>query len=236
MATPHNSAKKKDIARLVLMAGSPSRVKNMAEKYLKNYKLVNDVRGMLTFTGTSGGGKKITIMAHGMGCPSMGIYSYELFKFYDVEKIVRVGTIGALRKDIPLGSIIVAEKSFTKTNYNNFFLDNGASFVSANKQLFETAKEEFEKRQISYYAGNIYCSDNFYTKENQVKLGKDKDLLGVEMESAALYINAKNLKKKALTICAVSDNLVTGEELTAEEREKFFDEIVDVALAVLTKK
>ena len=235
MATPHNSAEKKDIASLVLMAGNPERIKNMAEKNLKNCRLVNSVRGMLTYTGTWHG-RRITMMAHGMGCPSMGIYSYELFKFYDVEKIVRVGTIGALRKDIPLASIIVAEKSFTKTNYNNFFLDNGASFVSANKQLFETAKEEFEKRQIYYYAGNIYCSDNFYTKENQVKLGKDKDLLGVEMESAALYINAKNLKKKALTICAVSDNLVTGEELTAEEREKFFDEIVDVALAVLTKK
>ena len=235
MNATHILCPKEDIAKIVLMPGDPLRAKYIAENFLEEPRLVNEIRNMLGYTGFYKG-VKVTVLAHGMGCPSIGIYAYELYKFYDVEKIVRVGTIGALRKDIPLGSIIVAEKSFTKTNYNNFFLDNGASFVSANKQLFETAKEEFEKRQISYYAGNIYCSDNFYTKENQVKLGRDKDLLGVEMESAALYINAKNLKEKALTICAVSDNLVTGEELTAEEREKFFDEIVDVALAVLTKK
>lgn len=128
MATPHNTAEKKDIASLVLMAGNPQRVKKMAEENLKNCRLVNSVRGMFAYTGTWHG-RRITMMAHGMGCPSMGIYSYELFKFYNVEKIIRVGTIGALKKDIPLGSIIVAEKSFTKTNYNNFFLDNGASCV-----------------------------------------------------------------------------------------------------------
>lgn len=139
MATPHINARKGDIAKVVIMAGDPVRVKNMAEMFLKNLKCVSDTRGMLAYTGLYNG-KKVTFMAHGMGCPSMGIYSYELFAFYGVERIVRVGTIGALKKEVALKDIIIVEKSYTKTNYDDFYIKNGAGFVEGSAKLCQKAK------------------------------------------------------------------------------------------------
>ena len=217
------------------MAGDPVRIKNMAEKFLDNARCVNDTRGMLAYTGTHNG-KKITFMAHGMGCPSMGIYSYELFAFYGVETIIRVGTIGALKKEIGLKDIIIADRSYTKTNFDDFYIKNGASFVEGSSKLSEKAVEICEKYNVKYYYGNIYCSDNFYTDFDQIELAKEKDLLGVEMESASLYLNAKKFKKDALTMCVVSDSLVTKKALSASERANSFDNIVKVALSIALKK
>ncbi|HIT61964.1 MAG TPA: purine-nucleoside phosphorylase [Candidatus Caccovivens faecavium] len=235
MATPHMNAKKSDIAKVVIMAGDPVRIKNMAEKFLDNARCVNDTRGMLAYTGTHNG-KKITFMAHGIGCPSMGIYSYELFAFYGVETIIRVGTIGALKKEIGLKNIIIADRSYTKTNFDDFYIKNGASFVEGSSKLSEKAVEICEKYNVKYYYGNIYCSDNFYTDFDQIELAKEKDLLGVEMESASLYLNAKKFKKDALTMCVVSDSLVTKKALSASERANSFDNIVKVALSIALKK
>ena len=235
MATPHMNAKKSDIAKVVIMSGDPVRVKNMAEKFLDNARCVNDTRGMLAYTGTHNG-KKITFMAHGIGCPSMGIYSYELFAFYGVETIIRVGTIVALKKEIGLKNIIIADRSYTKTNFDDFYIKNGASFVEGSSKLSEKAVEICEKYNVKYYYGNIYCSDNFYTDFDQIELAKEKDLLGVEMESASLYLNAKKFKKDALTMCVVSDSLVTKKALSASERANSFDDIVKVALSIALKK
>ena len=229
------NAKKSDIAKVVIMSGDPVRVKNMAEKFLDNARCVNDTRGMLAYTGTHNG-KKITFMAHGIGCPSMGIYSYELFAFYGVETIIRVGTIGALKKEIGLKNIIIADRSYTKTNFDDFYIKNGASFVEGSSKLSEKAVEICEKYNVKYYYGNIYCSDNFYTDFDQIELAKEKDLLGVEMESASLYLNAKKFKKDALTMCVVSDSLVTKKALSASERANSFDDIVKVALSIALKK
>ena len=235
MATPHMNAKKSDIAKVVIMAGDPVRIKNMAEKFLDNAKCVNDTRGMLAYTGLYKG-KKVTFMAHGMGCPSMGIYSYELFAFYGVETIIRVGTIGALREEINLKDIIIAKRAYTKTNFDDFYIKNGASFVEGSSKLSEKAVEICEKYNVKYHYGDIYCSDNFYTDFDQIKLAKEKNLLGVEMESASLYINAKKFGRNALTLCVVSDNLVTKKELNSSQRATTFEDIVKIALSVALKK
>ena len=235
MATPHMNAKKSDIAKVVIMAGDPVRIKNMAEKFLDNARCVNDTRGMLAYTGTHNG-KKITFMAHGMGCPSMGIYSYELFAFYGVETIIRVGTIGALKKEIGLKDIIIADRSYTKTNFDDFYIKNGASFVSGSSPLLDKAESLCKEKGLKYFRGDIFCSDNFYTDFDQIKLAKEKNLLGVEMESASLYLNANIFQKNALTMCIVSDNLVTKKDLSSAERAVAFDDIVKVALSIALKK
>lgn len=235
MATPHNSASKKDIAKIVLMVGDPIRAKKIAEKYLQDLKLVNNVRGMNTFTGKING-KRITIMPHGMGCPSVGIYTYELFKFYGVERIVRFGTIGALKGDTKVGTVIVANKVYTKTNYDDFYIKNGASYVSANEELVEKARKVFSKSKLNVQEGTIYCNDTFYTDEDQVALGKKLNLLGVEMESAGLYINANKFGKQALTICSVSDNLESGEALNAEDRENSFYQAIEYVFKIALEK
>ena len=229
------NAKKSDIAKVVIMAGDPVRIKNMAEKFLDNARCVNDTRGMLAYTGLYKG-KKVTFMAHGIGCPSMGIYSYELFAFYGVETIIRVGTIGGLREEINLKDIIIAKRAYTKTNYADFYIKNGMNYVESTKNLAEKAKKFCEENKISYHYGDILCSDTFYTDEDQVKLAKKKKLLGVEMESASLYLNAKKFKKDALTMCVVSDSLVTKKALSASERANSFDDIVKVALSIALKK
>ena len=180
MATPHNSANKKDIAKIVLMVGDPIRAKKIAEKYLQDLKLVNNVRGMNTFTGKING-KRITIMPHGMGCPSVGIYTYELFKFYGVERIVRFGTIGALKGDTKVGTVIVANKTYTKTNYDDFYIKNGATYVSANEELVEKA--------ISSLNRNLQVSKIFF----KVELGTMNEIQSKE----ALLEGASFVKEKS---------------------------------------
>ena len=230
--TPHISAKKEEIASTVIMPGDPLRSKYIAENFLENAVLVNNVRGVQGYTGLYNG-KKVTVMAHGMGNPSMGIYSYELFKFYDVDKIIRIGTIGAAREDMKIKELIIAEKVMTNTNFNNFYINNGESFVLCNEDLLNEAKELINKKNIitqKHHIGAVLCSDTFYSDENELEKIKKNNLLGVEMESASLYINAKRTNKKALVICTVSDNIITGEKSSSEEREKTFSDMVKFAL------
>ena len=230
MATAHNSADIKDIAKTVIMPGDPLRSKFIAENFLENARLINNVRGIQGYTGTYKG-KLITVMASGMGNPTMGIYSYELFKFYDVERIIRIGSIGAMSKDIKIKELIVAEKTYTNTNYNNFYINNGGEgYVSGSQELISSAVKIADQLGFKYHIGNTLCSDTFYTDEDEIAKAQKNNLLGVEMESAALYINARRLNKQALCICTVSNNLITGEETTSEERQIAFTDMMKVAL------
>ena len=229
MATAHNSANIEDIAKTVIMPGDPLRSKLIADTFLKDAKLVNNVRGIQGYTGTYNG-KKVTVMASGMGNPTMGIYSYELFKFYNVDTIIRIGSIGAMKEDMKLKQLVIAKETFTNTNYNNFYINNGETYISASPNLVEKATQTAQKLNLNYYIGNILCSDTFYTDEDEIAKAKKHNLLGVEMESAALYLNAQRLNKSALTICTVSNNLITGEETTSEERQNAFTDMIKLAL------
>ena len=230
--TPHNSANKKDIASKVIMCGDPLRSKFIAENFLEDVELVNNIRGVQGYTGKYKN-KRITVMSHGMGNPSMGIYSHELFNFYDVDMIIRVGSMGAMREDINIRDVVIATRSFTKTNYDNFDDEHGEGFVEASGELVDKAIAEAEKLGLTYFVGPIYCSDNFYTDENQLEIAKEYNLLGVEMESAALYIEANKAGKKALTICTVSDNLITHKETSSEERQEGFTNMMKLALEMM---
>ncbi|MBE7074569.1 MAG: purine-nucleoside phosphorylase [Clostridiales bacterium] len=229
--TPHNSAKKGEIAKIVLMAGDPIRVKYIAENFLKNAKLVNEVRGMYAYTGTYNG-KQVSVMAHGMGNPSMGIYSYELFAFYDVETIIRVGSIGSLQKDVKIKDIVVAEKVFTNTNYNNFYLKNGENYIYANKDLLNNVVQKASEITKNCHIGSILCSDTYYDEKSEIQKAINLGLLGCEMESSALYLNAEKFNKKAITICTVSNSILTGEETPSNERAYGFSQMVKLALEV----
>lgn len=231
--TAHNSANIDQIAKTVIMPGDPLRSKMIAEKFLQDYTLVNNVRGVQGYTGLYNG-KKITVMASGMGNPSMGIYSYELFKFYDVDNIIRVGTIGGMHKDLPLKSVLIANRTFTKTNYNNFYANFGADYIKASEKLVKLAETKAKELGFNYTVGDTLCSDTFYTDEDELKLALDKKLLGVEMESASLYLNAERLGKQALTICTVSNSLITDEETSSEERQNAFLDMIKLALEMAT--
>jgi len=229
ITTAHINSKKSDFAETVIMPGDPLRSKFIAETFLDNPVLINNVRGVQGYTGFYNG-KKVTVMASGMGNPSMGIYSYELFKFCDVKKIIRVGTIGAMREDVKIKDLIIAQRAYTNTNFNNFFKNNGEGFVSGDDQLINEASNIAKNLNLRYHVGDILNSDTFYTDEDEIKKSKENNLLGVEMESASLYINAKRLNKQALVICTVSNNLITGEETSSEERQNAFKEMIKVAL------
>lgn len=229
METAHIKLNNGEFAKTVIMPGDPLRSKMIAETLLQDAVLINNVRGIQGYTGYYNG-KKVSVMASGMGNPTMGIYSYELFKFFDVDKIIRVGSIGAMNKDIPLKSLILTEKTFTNTNYNNFYINNGENYISASTRLLTEAKKKAEELGLNYRIGNTLCSDTFYTDEDEIAKAQKHNLLGVEMESAALYINAERLGKQALTICTVSNNLITGAETSSEERQNSFLDMIKLAL------
>ncbi len=227
--TPHISAQKQDFAKTVIMPGDPLRSKMIAETFLTDVKLVNNVRSIQGYTGYYNG-KKVSVMASGMGNPTMGIYSYELFKFYDIDKIIRVGSIGAMQSDLKIKDVIISKSVFTNTNYDNFYIQNGENFVHAKPQIVEDACKIADKLSIKYHVGNTLCSDTFYSSSDEMAIADKHDLLGVEMESASLYINANRLDKSAITICTVSNNLITGEETTSDERQNAFVDMVKLAL------
>ena len=228
--TPHISAKKGEFASTVIMPGDPNRAKFIAEKFLTDAKLINSVRGELAYTGLYRG-KPVSVMASGMGNPSMGIYSYELFNFYNVKNIIRVGTCGANNKDIKLASIVLGDTSVTKTNYAN--ISNGEIVkLQKTQKLAKLCEKVAKKLNFALVCGNLFCTDTFYGDELQAKIMADYNCVAVEMESAALYFNAQKYKKNALAICSVSDNLITGESLTADERESSFSNMIVLALEV----
>ncbi len=228
--TPHISAKKEDIAKTVLMPGDPLRSEFIAKNFLKNPVLVNDVRGVHGYTGEYNG-KKVTVMASGMGQPSIGIYSYELFNFYDVDTIIRVGTCGSFHPDLHARDIIVAMGACTNGNYAMQYKLPGTFAPIADFDLVRRAADECEKAGVHYKVGNIFSSDIFYDEANSGMDWAKMGVLGVEMESAALYCNAARAGKKALCICTVSDSFIYPEEnTTAEERQNSFTAMMKIAL------
>ena len=235
MPTPHIESKKEDIAKLVLMPGDPLRAKMIAEKYLENYRLVNSVRNIFAYTGTYKG-KEITVFASGMGNASMGIYSYELYKFYDVEKIIRIGSCGAYTKDINLYDMILVDKSYSNSAYDDILNGENVPYSTGDMELNQKILEIATEQNYNIIYGNIYCTDVFYSElENPTKLYNDYNCLGVEMESFSLFLNARKLKKKAACILTVSDNLITKEETSSEERQNSFTNMIVLGLETLIK-
>ena len=232
--TPHIGAKYGDIAETVIMAGDPLRVKFMAEKYLENPVCFNNVRGMLGFTGTYNG-KRISMMGHGMGMPSIGLYTYELYHFYGVKTIIRVGSAGAYHKDLHLGDIVVAEGACTDSNYGDQYELGGVFAPIGDFGLLRKAVENCEKRGLNYMVGNVLSSDVFYRENSHPERWISMGVLAVEMEVAALYFNAARSGNRALGILTVSDHILTGEVTTAEQRQTTFTNMVEVALTVATE-
>ncbi len=234
--TPHINATPEDFAKTVLMPGDPLRAKFIAEHYLKNAELVNNVRGVQGYTG-SYKGEKISVMASGMGMPSIGIYSYELFEFFGVEQILRVGSAGALRQDVNLRDIVLGAGACTNSDYARQFHLRGTMAPIADFGLLQTCAAEAERMGLPYHVGNLLSSDTFYDPGEGDTLAWGKmGVLAVEMEAASLYLNAARCGKRALAICTISDSLVTGEATSAAERQNSFTDMMELALATAIKK
>lgn len=227
----HIGAQKDEIAKTVLMPGDPLRAKLIAETYLEDCKQVAGIRNMLGFTGTYKG-KKLTVMGHGMGMPSMGIYSHEMFNIYDVDRIIRIGTSGGIDPDLKCRDLVIAQASCTNSNYLAQFGLPGTFAPIADFDMLKKAVEQAEKMGLTYKVGNIYSSDQFYDYSGRLKEWQKMGVLAVEMESAALYANAAYAGKKALCVATVSDCPFTGEETTAEERQNSFTNMIELALEV----
>ncbi len=227
--TPHNEAKAGDFAKVVLMPGDPNRARYIAENFLTDARLINNLRGVQGYTGTYKG-KPVSVMASGMGIPSISIYAEELFRQYDVEAIIRVGSAGALREDMALGSVVAGMGACTDSNVLSQF-DLGASFAPiADFGLLETAVRCAGERGVNMPVGNLYSSDVFYDAAGRsLKLAK-LGVLAVEMEAAGLYVAAAKTGKKALAVCSISDNIITGEEMPGKDRETAFVDMITIAL------
>lgn len=230
--TPHISAQYGDFAKTVLMPGDPLRAKWIAENYLDNPILVNNVRGVQGYTGTYKG-VKISVMASGMGIPSIGIYSYELFNFYGVDNIIRIGSAGSMRKDIHLRDIVIGQGSCTNSNYAKQFDLPGTYAAICDYGLLEAFVNEAKAMGVRYHVGNLLSSDTFYS-DNAEETSKwfKMGVMAVEMESAALYMNAARAGKKALALCTISDCLLSTELMTSDERQKSLGEMIELALNV----
>lgn len=228
--TPHIGAKAGDIAKTVLMPGDPLRAKFIADNYLENPVTFNTVRNMLGFTGTYKG-KKISVMGSGMGIPSIGIYSYELYNFYDVDNIIRIGSAGGIADDIKLRDIVIGMGASTNSRFADQYKLPGIFAPIADFGLLRKAVETAEKLNIKTVVGNILSSDTFYDDNSEANsLWKKMNVLCVEMEAAALYMNAARAGKKALCILTISDHVFTGEALSAEDRQNTFRDMMEIAL------
>lgn len=229
--TPHIAAKPGDFAETVLMPGDPLRSKFIAETFLENPVLVNNTRGVQGYTGTYKG-KRVSVMASGMGMPSIGIYSYELFNFYDVKNIIRVGTAGVVRPDLKVRDIVIGQGACTNSNYVNQFDLPGTFSPICSYELLKKAVDAAEKLGVTPVVGNLYSSDAFYDDSMGLSKWQKMGVLAVEMEAAALYMNAARAGKNALAICTISDNPFTGEVTTAEERQMTFTKMMEIALEI----
>lgn len=228
--TPHINAKKEDIAKTVLMPGDPLRAKYIAETYLTDYKLVNTVRNMFGYTGYYNG-KKVTVMASGMGCPSIGIYSYELYKFYDVDSIIRIGTAGSFKKDLKIFDIVLADSAYSESHYAKIQNKTSDKILYSSKELNKKIKETAKKLNLDLKVERVLTTDAFYNETEEPTLVVLKTgAVAVEMEAFALFQNANYLKKKAACILTISDNLITKEETTSIEREKNLNDMIKLAL------
>ena len=230
--TPHIGAKYGEIAETVIIAGDPLRAKFMAERFLENPVQFNNVRGMLGFTGTHDG-KRVSVMGHGMGMPSIGIYTYELYNFYDVKTIVRVGSAGSINADLHVGDLVVAMGACTNSNYALQYEMPGTYAPIADFTLLREAAEACERMGYRYMVGNVLSSDIFYGENAHNDKWMNMGVLAVEMEAAALYMNAARAGKRALVVCTISDHILTGEVTTAEERQTSFTHMMDVAFSLV---
>lgn len=228
--TPHINATPDDFAKTVLMPGDPLRAKFIAENFLTNAKLVNNVRGIQGYTGDYKG-EKVSVMASGMGMPSIGIYTYELFNFFEVDNIMRIGSAGSLNMDVKVRDIVMAMGASTNSDYAKQFELPGTYAPIASYPMLKTAIEEAEKNGANYHVGNVLSSDTFYddradANEKWAKMG----IMCIEMETAALYMNAVRAGKNALGIFTISDHILTGESLSAEQRQNSFTQMMEIAL------
>ena len=228
--TPHNAAQMGQIAKTVLMPGDPLRAKFIADNYLEDVKCFNEVRNMLGFTGTYKG-KEVSVMGAGMGMPSIGIYSYELFNFYDVDNIIRIGSAGALQESLELKDLVIGMGACTDSNFAKQFQLPGTYASIASYSLLKKAVDAAEKHNVPVVVGNVLSSDVFYNANDKANdLWRDMGVLAIEMEAAALYMNAAKAGKNALCLLSISDHIYKGTSLPAEERQKGFREMMEVAL------
>ena len=233
--TPHNEAKKEEIAKIVLMPGDPLRAKYIADNFMENVKCVNKVRGMYAYTGTYKG-KEITVMGHGMGIPSIGIYTHELFKFYDVDCIIRIGSCGGYIKDLDLKDIIVVKEGYSESTFAEVYdgskVHSVAAKNSCNDVILETAKE----MNLSVVEGNVHSTDAFYSTVADLKeLYEKHGCIAAEMEAFALFHIANALNKKAACILSVTDSLVKPEQLTPAERQTALTNMIKLGLETAIK-
>ena len=234
--TPHNSAKPGQFAKTVLMPGDPLRSKYIAETFLTDPVLDNNVRGVQGYTG-KWKDVPVSVMASGMGMPAIGIYSWELFSTYGVENIIRVGSAGAVQDNINVMDIVIAQGACTNSNYFAQFAFPGSFAPIADYELMQAAVESAQERGAIYHVGNIFSSDNFYYAKSYegTRAVRRMGVMAVEMEAAALYANAAYLGKRALCICTISDHLYKDEELSPEERQTGFNEMIEIALDTAVK-
>lgn len=234
--TPHINATPEDFAKTVLMPGDPLRAKFIAENFLKDARLVNSVRGINGYTGYYND-TRVSVMASGMGMPSIGIYSYELYKFFNVDNIIRVGSAGAINEKIKVRDIVIGMGACTNSNFAHQYRLTGNFAPICSFELLKEATKVAEEMKLNYHVGNLLSSDTFYNDEenlpdafkSSVVYGK-MGVMAVEMEAAALYMNAARLSKNALAICTISDHILTGEALDAEKRQNSFTEMMELAL------
>lgn len=233
MSTPHIESKEEDIAKVVLMPGDPLRAKYIAENFLENPKLVNTVRNMYAYTGTYKG-KEVTVFSSGMGIPSIGIYAYELYNFYNVEKIIRIGTCGSFHPNIKLLDVIMSTGAYCHTYFNKLLDGGEEKYIESSKDLNEKIKTVSENKNIPIKIGKTITSDVFDvycdSKEAFRSNYPDWDFLSVEMEAFGLYYVAKKLKKEASCLMTVVDSLYDNSSLTSEQREKSLNDMIEVAL------
>ena len=235
MATSHIESNLNEIASIVLMPGDPNRAKYIADNYLENVSIVNKVRGMFAYTGEYEG-KRITIFPSGMGIPSMGIYSYELFTSYGVEKIIRIGTIGAYNSDLKLGDVVIAKRAYSDSSYAKVQSNYKKNYLDSDNDINECIMEVAQENKLPCMMGSIFTSDVFYEKEGEwIKRRKQFNVLGVEMETFGLLQTAKICNKRATAILTVSNSFCFSEELTSAEREKNLNNMIELALKTSLK-
>lgn len=232
MSTPHLQGKKGDYAPIVLMPGDPLRAKFIAETYLENPVCVNEIRGMLGYTGTYQG-VPVSVQGSGMGIPSIGIYSYELYHEFDVQAIIRIGTAGAIAPEVQLRDVILAQGACTNSNFAAQYRLPGTFAPIASYRLLSAAAETAKAQALPIRVGNLLSSDTFYDDANSLAEWRKMHVLGIEMESAGLYLNAARAGKEALCICTVSDCPLDGKFTTPEERQTGFTKMMELALGTV---
>ena len=234
MSTPHLQGSKGDYAPIVLMPGDPLRAKFIAETYLENPTCVNEIRGMLGFTGTYHG-VPVSVQGSGMGIPSIGIYSYELYHEFDVQAIIRIGTAGAIAPEVQLRDVILGQAACTNSNFAAQYRLPGTFAPIASYRLLSTAAETAKELAMSVRVGNLLSSDTFYDDADSLAVWRKMNVLGIEMESAGLYLNAARAGKEALCICTVSDCPLDGKFTTAQERQTGFTAMMELALGTVER-